>query len=602
MKREEEQELQDLAAKAVAGGEGAVTDAEFDRLQFLLRDDSDCRVAYHQFCQLHLGLMGKFGAPDDHGAAQARFVTDATSGNPGAIDLAHEASPRLVDLGARFSRRSKRAGWRGWVHPSRLPSISLVGCAAAACLIGVLLGQWSATHRRDPTADRESDSFAAVTLDSLQSVATITSGVAPGFREGHKVGDRLSAGKVTLERGVAEILFDHGAVLVLEGPSELIIVDRAKCFLASGSLTALVSPDARGFVIQTDEVQVSEFDADFGLSSHHKQGSEVHVFRGELNLVALGNTAVGDEAPIAGKSVGRVTSHVVSRGQALRIDPELPAVTMDAKSSGFVTHKDLLRRRVGDGERACDSWRVYSHRWENDPATVLRYDFSATTDGSLPNLLAINAHSAISQQKSPRFIEGRWQGKTSMLFDGRTDMLTVADHPALRLKDQFTVAAWLRVRSVPKRFVRIVGKGTGIERNFGLWLGADGSLLWQVCQAGPPKSEKEWNRTSLHSSPIELDKWMLAVGIVTEDAIAFYLDGALQVARRISIDVATNNEPMTIGFYDEIPGHNGYFSGEMDELILLNRAMTSEEVREMYEFGRPDARVLYNPDAAGLSM
>ena len=49
--------------------------------------------------------------------------------------------------------------------------------------------------------------------------------------------------------------------------------------------------------------------------------------------------------------------------------------------------------------------------------------------------------------------------------------------------------------------------------------------------------------------------------------------------------IATNHDPMTIGFYNNLPTHEGYRCGEPDELILLDRALTSDEIHEMHAIG-----------------
>jgi hypothetical protein len=45
--------------------------------------------------------------------------------------------------------------------------------------------------------------------------------------------------------------------------------------------------------------------------------------------------------------------------------------------------------------------------------------------------------------------------------------------------------------------------------------------------------------------------------------------------------------PFKIGHYSDVPAHEGYFSGELDELVFLNRALSSSEIAEMFSAGRP---------------
>jgi hypothetical protein len=223
-----------------------------------------------------------------------------------------------------------------------------------------------------------------------------------------------------------------------------------------------------------------------------------------------------------------------------------------------------------------------------DPAVVLRYEFSPSSDGTSVNTVDPARHLAQSRQSSPRWIAGRWGDKMSMLFDGRTDVLEVADDNDLRLTRDFSLAVWMRVRSYSKKgWTRIVGKGDGADRNYGLWMDNRGTLLWQICPDADPKSQETWDRYSLETGVVPIDEWLCVVGVTEGKSFKIYINGKLAASGAVPDEIATSDDPLTIGYYTDFPYHDEYFCGELDELLLLKRALSESEVREMFEAGEP---------------
>jgi hypothetical protein len=405
-------------------------------------------------------------------------------------------------------------------------------------------------------------------------IATIAGGVDAEFGDGVSLGSRLRPGTLRLNKGIAQVVFDRGAVVVLQGPAELELVDAGACRLVSGSLAADVVPDANGFSVGAGDIQIYERDARFGLRTGPQMATEVHALGGGLDLVGF-RGADGLKRRLA-------------EGEAIRWQGGTAATGISLDPNAFVTSQELARRQQLSEQRSYNRWLAYSKRWLHDPSVVLRYEFSPSADGVCVNTVDPAAHAAKSRQSSPRWITGRWSSKMSMLFDGRTDVLEVADDANLRLKKDFSLAVWMRVRSYSKKgWTRIVGKGNGTDRNYGLWMDSRGTLLWQVCPDTDPDNQKTWDRYSLETGVVPIDEWQCVVGVVEGTLFKIYINGVLQTEGETPADIATSDDPLTIGFYDEFPYHDEYFCGELDELILLDRALTESEIREMFDAGEP---------------
>lgn len=101
-------------------------------------------------------------------------------------------------------------------------------------------------------------------------------------------GSRLLAGRrLELLEGLAEITFDDGATLLLEGPTEMVVGSSGELSLDSGRVAAVVPTGARGFRVRTAALDVYEVAAEFGLYAQPSGASELHVFNGSLQANAL---------------------------------------------------------------------------------------------------------------------------------------------------------------------------------------------------------------------------------------------------------------------------------------------------------------------------
>jgi hypothetical protein len=108
----------------------------------------------------------------------------------------------------------------------------------------------------------------------------------------------LPAGKpLRLTSGLAELTFDGGVRVILEGPAELTPIDGRTATLTHGKLRARVPHGAEGFRVRSAGVNVTDLGTEFGMSVARAAGvAEVHVFDGKVE-VGLPSSS-GGEKPV----------------------------------------------------------------------------------------------------------------------------------------------------------------------------------------------------------------------------------------------------------------------------------------------------------------
>jgi hypothetical protein len=223
------------------------------RLNECLRTDAVARSTYLRYMCLESELHMRHATPD----------------------AATEAEEFLAIEGSLSPRRQ---------HPQRLAAWHWLAIAAA--LTGVAVGSSFLTYQ---LASRDSR-LAANLSDQSQPVAGVARITATlncrwepasahlGF------GAELSPGEnLKLANGLAEVTFNDGARVILEGPAELRIEAADDVLLRAGRLAARVPERAAAFSLRTAHLHIVDLGTEFGLVTNDEGGAEVHVFQGVVH-------------------------------------------------------------------------------------------------------------------------------------------------------------------------------------------------------------------------------------------------------------------------------------------------------------------------------
>jgi hypothetical protein len=250
-------------AKIQRALEGGLPAAEWESFKKAVCENPDLRAAYVQALWLDAQLRAE--------RSQLPFIL----GHDSAAEVV--PVPREESDGFRENRRLRFWGVRFW-------GLRFCGgggmrwAAAAACVAVCVLGSALALSK-----SRVFDGTVAV-LQQADHCKWEGSDLATA------VGSRLGPGTLSLVEGIATLRFENGAVLSLEAPTTLRVVDRMHCRLLEGSLTAEVPESAHGFTVETPDMKVIDWGTKFGVSASAVGSSQVRVFEGEVEVAGGGNS------------------------------------------------------------------------------------------------------------------------------------------------------------------------------------------------------------------------------------------------------------------------------------------------------------------------
>ena len=388
-------------------------------------------------------------------------------------------------------------------------------------------------------------------------------------------GGQLRKGqRIELAKGYAEITFDSGALVVLEGPVSLDVDSAWAATLNRGTIKASVPPEAMGFSVSNPNVEVVDLGTEFTMNSDANGVAEVLVLKGEVE--AQPNIA-GDRQPIVLRE--KESRRFASSGVSAIHDEEqrLARFAQPLKLEHFVSATD------------------YAH-WSFDETSgvLLKADASgmplSQSDVQLKNISVTNAaeaHIAGERGNALRF-DGKMYAKGT--FPGMSDTAThtvvfwVKVSKDAKLSNAYAMAAWgVTSEKLGSHPVQIGWNRNPNEGTVGVLRTDYGGGF---AMGATPLRDGQWHHIAV-------------VFIPNEDAtramdVKQYVDGRFEGEGRSSppgSDVfKTVNQQKALSLKDTIwlgcrLGINGVrterFYGEMDELFVTDRALAPREIVQL---------------------
>ena len=502
-------ELNELCSALV---DGRLTEPQHTRLQKMLLDSAEARRFYVRSMELSASLYS--------------YASEMQS---------EPAEPRNI---------IRPTFWRRWSVPL---------AAAAVVTIGVWIGLSLLPETLTPGDDeREFIARISGSKDPLWVGAV-------AFQNG----DELHRGqRLELTSGFAEITFDSGALLVVEGPASVDLDSAWQATLRRGTIKANIPQEAIGFKVSNASVDVVDLGTEFSMTAEDDGTAEVFVLNGQVE-----------------------------------VEPRSPTDASPAKKI-LMKEKQSRRFALGGTSDVRDSDQKFvklSKRVTFDlpkkAASYVHWSFDAKDGGAFQGDLLGPVRSTGSASlpiRSASAVQGKFND--ALVFSADTGgQFNVAD---VGLRPVKTVAFWVRLPEDASAadggtFARFASVELGWNRS-----PADGSQgALRIANA---------RGHAVASTSLRDGRWHHVAAVVVAGQNAngkpagkwqakLYVDGRL--------DAWTGRSPMRKGVaFSTIPadalmigsvGAEQGFRGELDELYVSDRALTPMEIRSLMRTNRP---------------
>jgi hypothetical protein len=510
--------------------DGEMDGAQLAELGRLIESDATLRHEYLEYCQIH-GLLRA-----EHGLLASWDVAE-------------------VEPNRNFRAPARRRRLR-WV-------ISL-GSLAAAVLLAVTFG-FLQLAPEPASAPIVQPPYRGEVVARLRHQVRANFAYGPKGEATPLVGAIMPQGTYELLGGILELELNTGVILTIEAPAVFTLADTDCVHVESGRVAAHVPQEAIGFRVETASATVVDLGTDFAIEAIRGKESEVHVFNGEVRVNLHGSKAIS-ASPL------RLTT-----GEATRID----FLTGIPSGIDLDDQRFLRRLEVAPG--------TYAHRvLELEPAVY--YPMDPSDDGT-------KLRSLVPQQSDAEIFFGRasqsvWAtGKIGLAFalggPSQQTYAVAAEYPRAD-GDELSVVAWVLANSRP-RWASIAKNWAGADDrgqfHFGLYFDSGELEAHIEDSSGEEIIVKD-------SEPLPLHRWHHVAFVADGAMLRLYRNGqevdaapyhrlhrdprikALAIGTKLNL---TGDEPDAVDF--------NMWDGRLDEVAIFNRALSPEQIGELYKLG-----------------
>jgi len=161
------------------------------------------------------------------------------------------------------------------------------------------------------------------------------------------------------------------------------------------------------------------------------------------------------------------------------------------------------------------------------------------------------------------------------------DRITITN-PTIPNDNSFAMSGWVNLESKPGPFIdrphtlmgRWDGNGEAVFRNYINYSGQVQTALYPYSQSG----------TNIYESGnVTYGNWEHVVITYDGSVVKHYVNGQLTGQETLNINIAVSSTNITFGELHMANGHWYLFSGKMDDLGYWSRALTQQEITDLYE-------------------
>jgi hypothetical protein len=400
-----------------------------------------------------------------------------------------------------------------------------------------------------------------------------------------RVGQDIAAGTmIDIKSGLAQLVFESGAEVVLQGPCRLRIDNSMLCRLFSGNVSAEVPHRAAGFTIRGPSAEVIDLGTRFGFSVGDAGHSEVHVFQGEVISRQL-----DEQGEVVGKEFRLKKNQALlfpgEKKQAQRLAANEAKFALEVKPLWL---QDKIEPLAVDRNVAL--WLRAAHGVQTDRKNRV----VAWQDLAIGSNRISNDAFQPDPKSRPKYVLDGILGRPAIRFDGTATYLTTT--PITTTNDQTIVVVF---QHAPPE--------TGVERVAGQIVNYNGPPSRYLPDVRSPGVLQLGEKIDSWNGPIASIAAKAFVGRDSRGAdisAGTVVSKSLGYSPRVVAYVYNNSANKTSLFVDggivaeasapttvavtsrKVIGKHGifdqwYFHGDLSELVIFNTALRASEVKEL---------------------
>lgn len=163
----------------------------------------------------------------------------------------------------------------------------------------------------------------------------------------------------------------------------------------------------------------------------------------------------------------------------------------------------------------------------------------------------------------------------AITFDGIDDYVALGNPVSLQITETITLSAWIKSndKSEKKRIINKLDSGAG-QQSYTLFTGTNGKVIFKFWTGGVAKSVSS-------TTDIVDGNWHQVIATYDGSSMRIYIDGVLE-ATTSSITGAIDNDSSNVDIGRKAD-NNQFFNGQIDDVRIYNRALSSEEVLSLFQ-------------------
>ena len=462
----------------------------------------------------------------------------------------------------------------------------VTGVTAAALLLAAFgMLRWPSADPMQVAEVPAANSIEQPVIEVPSIAATLTGMVDCRWNSGFAVptyGEQLVKDRMlSLKSGLAQLTFESGAKLILQGPAEFLVRSEMQGTLEVGKLSAVVPQQAHGFTVRTPSAEIVDLGTEFGVEVDEDSHTEVHVFEGEVmswQVDSSGDTK-GEVISLmkndgASFSVGAETSQGIQADPSKFVREVSPRLSLD-QLPPLPVNRDLALWLAADVlVKKDEQGRVIAWR------DILLGDNQMDEDAWQYDPLY-----------RPTWVEDSIGGKPAIRFDGQTSHLVTTPLPTT--KDQTLLFVFRRLSdSANTKHMRQLINYNGPPFNL-----PDPSRPFSILQIDDKDTPGKYrafiyagidDSHTIHLGSVSMKE---AVPIYEPIVLSYTYDtggnrselavnGVIQQVSTASSGV----EFISRKILGKHPLNNSYFHGDIAEVLIFNAGLSRDETTEIESY------------------